>query len=209
MKRCFFAVLCIISVVYLIRTPEYWESFCPDTEQYETDTFYYIIKEEYREDELGKRLYQERFTDIRDGDILVTDSTYCLCFRHGHAALVIDAEKGVTLEAFGIGTKSEYSNLQEWRRYPHVLVLRLKAPETVRKAVVAYAKENLCGIPYMLSPGIIDDKNMGENYWGTQCAHLVWAAFKAYGYDIDGDGGWLVTPADFTKSELLRIVPQE
>ena len=37
---------------------------------------------------------------------------------------------------------------------------------------------------------------------------LVWAAFDACGYDIDGDGGWLVTPVDFTFSELLRIVPQ-
>lgn len=60
----------------------------------------------------------------------------------------------------------------------------------------------------MLSPGVVDDKDMDGEYWGTQCAHLVWAAFDAYGYDIDGDGGWLVTPADFTSSGLLRIVPQ-
>jgi len=90
-----------------------------------------------------------------------------------------------------------------------VLVLRLKAPETVRKAVVTYAKEHLLGIPYMLSPGAIDDKDMDEEYWGTQCAHLVWVAYKAKGYDIDGDGGWLVTPEDFVKSGLLQIVPQE
>ena len=107
-----------------------------------------------------------------------------------------------------IGTKSEYASLKEWRRYPHVLVLRLNAPENVRQAVVSYAKQKLVSIPYMLSPGAVDDKNMDEEYWGTQCAHLVWAAFAACGYDIDGDGGWLVTPADFTASELLRAVPQ-
>ena len=88
------------------------------------------------------------------------------------------------------------------------MVLRLNAPEKVRKAVVAFAKRNLVGIPYMLSPGVVDDKDMDGEYWGTQCAHLVWAAFDACGYDIDGDGGWLVTPADFTSSGLLRIVPQ-
>ncbi|MBP3569862.1 MAG: hypothetical protein J6K04_11945 [Lachnospiraceae bacterium] len=209
MKRWFIVMLCILLVLFLIQPPDYWNTFQKDSRQYQTDTFYYIIKEEYREDKQGKRLYQNRFTDIQDGDILVTDSTYCLCFRHGHAALVVDAERGITLEAFGMGTESEYSGLQEWRRYPHVLVLRLKASQSVRDAVVAYAKEHLLGIPYMLSPGVIDDKDMGQDYWGTQCAHLVWAAFEAVGYDIDGDGGWLVTPADFTESGLLRIVPQE
>lgn len=208
MKRWFLVVLTIVLVLFLVQTPKYWKVFSQDTNQYKTDTFYYIIKEEYREDTRGKRLYQEVFTDIQDGDILVTDSTYCLSFRHGHAALVVDAEKGITLEAFGIGTKSEYSKLWEWRRYPHVLVLRLKAPESVRRAVAEYAEEKLLGVPYMLSPGVVDDKDMDGEYWGTQCAHLVWAAFDACGYDIDGDGGWLVTPADFVTSRLLRIVPQ-
>ena len=209
MKRRGYAVLCVVLVIVLIHPPEYWNIFRQDTRQYRTDTFYYIIKEEYRESKEGKRIYQKEFTDIQNGDILVTDSTYCLCFRHGHAALVVDAERGITLEAFGIGTESEYSGLREWRRYPHVLVLRLNAPESVRLAVVNYAREKLLGIPYMLSPGVFDDKDMDEEYWGTQCAHLVWAAFESQGYDIDGDGGWLVTPADFVKSGLLQIVPQE
>lgn len=199
----------VLLVIVLVRTPEYWKVFSWDDNQYKEDTFYYIIKEEYRENAEGTRLYQDTFTDIQNGDILVTDSTYCLCFRHGHAALVVDAEKGITLEAFGIGTESEYSRLWEWRRYPHVLVLRLNAPVEVRQKIAGYAKENLVGIPYMLSPGVVDDKDMQENYWGTQCAHLVWAAFAACGYDIDGDGGWLVTPVDFTTSGLLRVVPQE
>lgn len=208
MKRWFRGLLVVCLVLLLIRTPEYWKIFRQDENDYETDTFYYIIKEEYREDTTGKRLYLESFSDIQDGDILVTDSTYCLCFRHGHAALVLDAKKGITLEAFGIGTESEYASLQAWQRYPHVLVLRLNAPKEIRQAVVEYAREHLLGIPYMLSPGVIDDKDMDGSYWGTQCAHLVWAAFEAFGYDIDGDGGWLVTPADFVESDWLNIVPQ-
>lgn len=208
MKRMAVAALVVAVVIFLVRTPDYWKIFNKDQNQYKTDTFYFVIKEEYLEGKEGKRLYHPAFTDIQDGDILVTDSTYCFCFRHGHAALVVDAQRGITLEAFGIGTESEYASLKEWRRYPHVLVLRLNAPENVRQAVVSYAKQKLVSIPYMLSPGAVDDKNMDEEYWGTQCAHLVWAAFAACGYDIDGDGGWLVTPADFTASELLRAVPQ-
>lgn len=208
MKRFAMVLFLIIFLIFLLRTPKYWPSFSRDDNRYKTDTFYYVIKEEYRENKAGKRLYQPEFTDIQNGDILVTDSTYCLCFRHGHAALVTDAKRGVTLEAFGIGTASEYSDLNEWRRYPHVMVLRLNAPKEVRQAVVDYAKRNLVGIPYKLSPGAVDDKDMDGEYWGTQCAHLVWAAFASCGFDIDGDGGWLVTPADFTFSGLLRRVPQ-
>lgn len=208
MKRFAGVAFIIFFVVFLIRTPDYWQIFSRDHNRYKTDTFYYVIKEEYWENEEGKRLIQPVFSDIQDGDILVTDSTYCLCFRHGHAALVVDANRGITLEAFGIGTASEYSDLNEWRRYPHVMVLRLNAPQKVRQAVASYAKRKLVGIPYMLSPGVVDDKDMDGDYWGTQCAHLVWAAFSACGYDIDGDGGWLVTPADFTLSGLLRMIPQ-
>jgi len=209
MKRWFYVVLTIVLVLLLIRIPEYWKVFRQDAGRYKTETFYYVIKEEYQEDAAGKRWYRPGFTDIQDGDILVTDSTYCFCFRHGHAALVVDAERGITLEAFGIGTESEYSRLGEWCRYPHVVVLRLNAPESIRKKVVEYATNCLVGIPYMLSPGVVDDKDMNGTYWGTQCAHLVWSAFVACGYDIDGDGGWLVTPEDFTFSKLLKIVPQE
>lgn len=208
MKHWCGVLFVLLLLFFLIKTPGYWELFRKDSIQYETDTFYYIIKEEYKEDESGKRICQPRFTDIQEGDILVTDSTYCLCFRHGHAALVVDADRGITLEAFGIGTNSEFSRLEEWRRYPHVVILRLKAPEEVRRKVARYAKEQLVGIPYMLSPGAIDDKDMDGSYWGTQCAHLVWAAFAACGYDVDGDGGWLVTPEDFTVSKLLQVVPQ-
>lgn len=201
-------ILCAVCI-YLVRTPRYWTVFEQDTERYKTDTFYYVIKEEYKENPEGERLYQKKFQDIQNGDILVTDSTYCFCFRHGHAALVVDAEKGITLEAFGIGTESEYSKLSEWRRYPHVLVLRLKEPAGIRQAVADYASQYLVGIPYRLSTGMVDDKNMDGVYWGTQCAHLVWAAFRALGYDVDGDGGWLVVPEDFVKSGWLQIVPQE
>ena len=41
---------------------------------------------------------------------------------------------------------------------------------------------------------------------GTQCAHLVWLAYAAYGYDIDSNGGLIVTPKDIAESELFEVV---
>ena len=40
----------------------------------------------------------------------------------------------------------------------------------------------------------------------TQCSHLVWYPYAQFGYDIDSDGSWLVTPKDITNSEYLEVV---
>ena len=201
MKKWLLFFSIIVGSFFIVQRPNYWESFQEDNNTYDTITFYGIIKEENTPS-------KQNFTNIEDGDILVTDSTYCFCYRHGHAGLVVDANKGLTLEAYGIGTKSEYAKLSEWERYPHVKVLRLQASKELRHEIAKEAMKELVGVPYRLSSGMIDDKDMAQEYWGTQCAHLVWVAFKKYGYDIDGDGGWLVTPNDFMKSELLVVIPQ-
>lgn len=208
MRRWIFFLVFLAGLLFFLQKPKFWSVFSADQTNYLTDTFYYIIKEEYEQDEIGQRLYRQKFTNLQNGDILVTDSTYCFCFRHGHAALVVDAAQGITLEAFGVGTKSKYSSVADWKRYPHVLVLRLKESREVRETIAEYAKQNLMELPYRISTGMIDDKDMNGDYWGTQCAHLVWAAYFSQGYDIDGNGGWLVAPEDFVKSELLWIVPQ-
>ena len=202
MRKYLILVIVLIGIIFLIQKPSYWNCFREDKNTYDTITFYWVIKEETTN-------FRRKFTDIEDGDILVTDATYCFCYRHGHAGLVIDAKEGITLEAYGIGTRSEFAKLSEWENYPHVTVLRLQAPKELRKKIAFYAKQSLVGIPYQLACGMIDDKDMQGEYWGTQCAHLVWLAFKKYGYDIDGDSGWLVTPFDFMKSDLLVVVPQE
>jgi len=208
MKKWVALAVLIALCSLLAKTPGYWTVFAEDENRYESELFYGIIREEYATDAQGRRSMVSGFSDLQDGDILVTDSTYCFIFRHGHAALVVDAGRGITLEAYGMGTRSKLSTVAEWRRYPHVLVLRLDAPKEVRSAVAEYAKEKLIGIPYRLGSGMIDDKDMKESYWGTQCAHLIWLAYRKFGYDIDGDLGWLVTPADFVKSPILYSVPQ-
>ena len=46
------------------------------------------------------------FADIRNGDIIVTLSIHSLGWRHGHAAIVVDAEKGLCIQANMVGEKS-------------------------------------------------------------------------------------------------------
>ncbi len=45
-----------------------------------------------------------------------------------------------------------------------------------------------------------------EAITGTQCAHLVWYAYKHFGYDLDSNGGVIVTPQDLFDSPLLEVV---
>ncbi len=108
--------------------------------------------------------------DIQDGDILITKNSRFLGWRNGHAGLVVDAEKGLVLEALMLGSDSQLCKISKWESYPSFVVLRLKEgvemPEgsveepawqieekmSARLAaqVADYASENLVGIEYHL-----------------------------------------------------------
>lgn len=145
---------------------------------------------------------------IEKGDILITRSSHVFSWRNGHAAIVIDAENRRTLEAVVIGENSCTQSLNKWEHYPNVLVLRLKgAPSELRAEIADEALELLCDKPYRLLSGVFPKKFPDkENITGTQCAHLVWLAFAYYGYDIDSNGGLIVTPKEISESDVLEVV---
>ncbi len=149
-----------------------------------------------------------RFADIENGDILVTRSSHILSWRNGHAAIVVDAEKGTTLEAVVIGQPSSFQHISKWEKYPNVAVLRLKgASAELRKKIAAFAAENLENKPYNAAVGVFTPKySAAGRTEGTQCAHLVWTAYAAYGFDIDGNKGLIVTPKDIAESSCLETV---
>ncbi len=118
--------------------------------------------------------------DIEDGDILITKNSRFLGWRNGHAGLVVDAEKGLVLEALMLGSDSRLCDIHKWETYPSFVVLRLKEemkPERITRsedsewaevsagasvsgarelAVLAadYAAEHLVGIEYDLLSGL-------------------------------------------------------
>jgi len=147
------------------------------------------------------------FTDLQPGDILLTLSTHSLGWRHGHVGLVID--ENTTLESALIGTDSSYADPQNWRKYSNYCVLRVKGVSSEQQqAVVKYACENLYGVPYHLSAGFLKEKapSSDSSGFGLQCAYLVWYAWYQLGYDLDSDGGRLVTASDLLASDLLEVV---
>lgn len=148
----------------------------------------------------------ERLTDtlspitaLENGDILITSSSHVLGFRNGHCAIVIDAEKEIILEAAFIGRNSEFSTVDRFRKYSSVAVFRLKNTDSeIRSQIAEFAAQNLIDKPYSLFAGIFDNNS-------THCSYLIWSAFNAFGYDLNSNGGKIITPSDIAKSQLLEL----
>ena len=144
--------------------------------------------------------------DLKNGDVLVTFNTHTLDWRHGHCALVIDAEKGILLEHMSIGNPSCLTSVDGWGRYPGFVVLRYP-DEKVAQEAVNYAVEHLIGIDYNILAGVIKkDKSDEKIPESSHCSHIVWQAYKAVGVDIDETGGIFVTPENIAMSEKLDVL---
>lgn len=146
---------------------------------------------------------------VHTGDILITFSGHVFGWRSGHAAIVVDGEKGLTLEAISPSCNSCLCELSHWREYPQFVLLRPKnLTERECGEIAAYAVENMNDIPYDLFRWAERGNGQDEEckVTGTQCAHLVWAVYYHFGYDLDSDGGYIVTPMDLCRSGLLEVV---
>lgn len=146
-----------------------------------------------------------KMASIQNGDIIITRSTQSLGWRHGHAAIVIDAEHGKTLEATVWGMNTSKQSIDKWEDYSTFIVLRLKnRSELTTDKIVKFAEKNLYNVPYGLLTGL--PKKSPQEIVKTQCAHLVWYLYNRFGFDLDSNGSWLVTPKDIVNSDLLEVV---
>ena len=145
--------------------------------------------------------------DLQPGDVLITLSTHTTGWRHGHAALVINAN--TALESTVLGTDSTLVNIAHWTSYSNYAVLRIKhATPELQQQVVQYSTDHLLDIPYRLSSGLLFSKSPDPDsiLFGAHCSYLVWYAWNQFGYDLDSDGGRLVSAHDLLHSDLLEIV---
>ena len=156
------------------------------------------------------RLSQETgvpLIDLQPGDILLTLSTHSAGWRHGHAGLVIDSD--TVLESTVLGSNSTLVRADHWTTYSNYVVLRLKqiTPE-LQQQVTDYSLKHLTDVPYRLLSGLIKPKapESDSPWFGLHCSYLVWYAWNHFGYDLDSDGGRLVTTQDLLHSDLLEAV---
>ncbi|MDE7453762.1 MAG: hypothetical protein K2N22_05070 [Clostridia bacterium] len=144
---------------------------------------------------------------LEEGDILVTSSTHISGVRIGHSGLVIDGNSQSVLEANAYGSKSRVYDAGDFYKRVNFMVLRVKdgsCDAETKSKVVDYAMENLNGIPYEGLAGLLTNKNKIKK---TQCAHLIWYAYKQVaGIDLDGNGGIIVTPKNIAASKHVEVV---
>ncbi len=139
---------------------------------------------------------------LQNGDILLSFSGHIFGWRYGHAAIVVDAERGLTVEAVDLGSKSKVRAIEHWAEYPGFVLLRVTGATREQKEMAArYAMEKLVGLPYS-----VFTFGNEEELAATHCAHLVWCAYESCGCDLDGNGGIIVTPADLLGSDLVEVV---
>lgn len=198
------------AVDVLIDNPEKIEEY---REYYLADKDYSCVREgvfachEYITDTDGNAIQNPPFANLQNGDIIITLSIHSLGWRHGHAAIVVDAEKGTTAQAVMLGEKSAFGHIGDWRNFPLVAVLRPKNVNAeIIDEVVAFTEEKLIGIDYSLMSGIFSGRDENIIPTTTHCAHYVWYAYKCFGIDIDSNGGRIVTPKEILHSDKLEVV---
>ncbi len=144
--------------------------------------------------------------DLQPGDILMTLSTHSAGWRHGHAALVVREDRVLQLAV--IGTRSALYEAEGWLDYSQYVVLRLKdmTPE-LQAELVTFMNENLKDVPYSLLSGILGAKVPDEDEeLRLMCTSLVWYAYYQLGYDLDSDGGRIISTRDMLESPYLEVV---
>lgn len=144
--------------------------------------------------------------DLQDGDILVSTSMYFSWWRFGHSALVVDGAGRRVLEALEPGYPSEVGSVGPFRFRANFILLRPKVDAEIKAQVVEYAKTELIGLEYDFMVGLLSKKFTGKTPKTSQCAHIVWLAYKQFGIDLDSNGGKIVTPHDMYESEYMEVV---
>lgn len=184
----------------LSRLREFQEAFFAEQERLH-ETISPITQRDYY-------AYPAPFVPLETGDVIVSASTHSLGWRHGHAAIVVN-NFGTTLESICLGVPSALTTngFEYFAECSTFMVLRMKdADKKTREEIGAAARKELCGIPYSISVGVFSKKDQGRQAKMTQCAHLVWQAYKNFGYDIDYNGGAVVAPCDIARSPYFEVV---
>lgn len=142
---------------------------------------------------------------LKEGDIILSSSSFILGFRSGHSMLVTKGSDNPDKSEI-INVSIEYDSKEvsglEFTQRANLMIYRLKdeyLQDFTINDIVDFAKSNGVGVKYNLVPkkGILNSSN---------CSTTVYNIFNHFGIDIDGNGGSLVTPEDISLSDKLELV---
>lgn len=144
---------------------------------------------------------------LEKGDVLISNSTHFSAFAIGHSAIVVNERTGRIFESAGYGDDgvSSTDSLDTFINRPSFLILRPKLDAEKREEIAMYALNELSGVKYSFFVGVFG-KKFPDEIQKTHCAHIIWYAFMHFGYDIDANGGLIVTPHDIANSDMFDLV---
>ncbi len=143
---------------------------------------------------------------LEEGDIIVTAASRFSWFRFGHSGLVVDGKQRTTVESISPGTKSRIEPADDFSTRANFIILRPKVDKETKRKIAEFAKTELVGLPYQFTAGVFSPKYAEDGLKSTQCAHLIWYAYKKFGWDLDSNGGAIVTPQDMALSQHVEVV---
>jgi uncharacterized protein YycO len=129
------------------------------------------------------------------GDVLVTYDQAIKDWNHGHAAIVA-IDNNYIYEAMPDSGVRYYPN--RWGNYNTKKAMWVSgATSSHYSNAVAFAADQL-GEPYSLAAA----KDQTLKWY---CSLLVWKAWNRQGFDLDGNGGLVVTPADLENDSQTLV----
>ena len=154
---------------------------------------------------MGANYIKEHVTPVylEDGDIVVTASTYLSFLKIGHAGLVTDGKNKKVLQAVEYGSESKIGSIDDFTDRVNFMILSPKTPAEIKIEAARYAAKNLTGLPYSAFMGTNPTQNEIKK---TQCAHIVWFAYHASGYELFDKNKILVMPYDLANSDKAEVV---
>ncbi|MEW5549973.1 YiiX/YebB-like N1pC/P60 family cysteine hydrolase [Peribacillus frigoritolerans] len=131
-----------------------------------------------------------------NGDILITYDNKTSGWRHGHAAIV-QKNNNYIVEAWPKKGVRSYKN--NWKnRFNSKKKMYVKGATSDNYTDAQKWAKKQIGDPYKMPTG----KN---NHLRFYCSSLVWQSWYHQGFDLDGNGGTVVTPADLEKDRSTII----
>ncbi|WP_139788092.1 YiiX/YebB-like N1pC/P60 family cysteine hydrolase [Anoxybacillus sp. UARK-01] len=127
------------------------------------------------------------------GDILITYDNKTSVWAHGHAAIVRDNNDYIVEAWPDVGVRvyqNNWANRFSTKKKFYVKDASYSKYDSAQKW--AYYQ---VGDPYSLTA----TKDSVDKFY---CSQLVWKAWNNTGYDLDADGGQIVTPADLEEHSL-------
>ena len=104
--------------------------------------------------------------------------------------------------------------LMNWQMIGYMMIIYIAGIGNIPKdlidaakvdEIVEYVENELVGITYDPTVGVLSRKYV-DDIKLTQCAHIFWYAYYKHGFDIDSNGGAVVTPKDISNSEYFDVI---